>query len=109
MYWNLVDKLGFNDDLYSADTTKGNTLALRIVMDALKLMPCEPDFISGRDFILQAEAKIPGGDHHCEIWAAFGKRGLGPDAGTYTITVENVPKTTYKEHFGIPSGCDGKI
>jgi extracellular elastinolytic metalloproteinase len=82
MYWNLVTKLGFNEDRYSADITKGNTLALKIVVDALKLQVCRPNFINARDSIFQAEQILTGGKHRCEIWKAFAKRGLGEDAKT---------------------------
>ncbi|KAI8057059.1 Fungalysin metallopeptidase-domain-containing protein [Syncephalis plumigaleata] len=87
MYWNLVTKLGFNEDRYSADITKGNTLALKIVVDALKLQVCRPNFINARDSILQAEQMLTGGKHRCEIWKAFAKRGLGEDAKAADIVV----------------------
>ncbi|KAI9592561.1 Fungalysin metallopeptidase-domain-containing protein [Syncephalis fuscata] len=80
LYWNLVTKLGFNEDRYSADITKGNTLALKLIMDALKLQVCRPNFINARDSIIQAEQLLTGGKHRCELWRAFAKRGLGEDA-----------------------------
>ncbi|RKP26407.1 Fungalysin metallopeptidase-domain-containing protein, partial [Syncephalis pseudoplumigaleata] len=77
MYWNLTEKLGYTADFYSADVTKGNTLATKLVVDGMKLQPCNPTFISARDAILQAEEQNTGGKHKCEIWAAFAKRGVG--------------------------------
>jgi extracellular elastinolytic metalloproteinase len=80
VYWSLVNKLGFNTDFYLVDITKGNTLALKLIVDALKLQPCRPTFISARDSILEAEQLLTQGVHRCDIWRAFAKRGLGEDA-----------------------------
>ncbi|KAI9596336.1 Fungalysin metallopeptidase-domain-containing protein [Syncephalis fuscata] len=100
MYWNLVDKLGFSEDKYSVDTTKGNTLAAKLVIDGMKLQPCRPTFISARDAILQAEQQITGGKHKCEIWAAFAKRGVGAKAAT-----DGFMKVT--QDFSLPTECGG--
>ncbi|RKP10694.1 Fungalysin metallopeptidase-domain-containing protein [Thamnocephalis sphaerospora] len=81
MYWELVDNYGFTPDLTSADTTKGNTLALQLVVDGLKLQPCRPTFISARDAILLADRLSTDGLHQCAIWRAFARRGLGVNAG----------------------------
>ncbi|RKP08692.1 Fungalysin metallopeptidase-domain-containing protein [Thamnocephalis sphaerospora] len=97
MYWNLVDKLGFSEDKYSVDLTKGNTLAMKLVMDGLKLQPCRPSFVDARDAIIQAEQQLTGGKHVCEIWKAFAKRGLGVHAKSSTI----------KEDFTLPEECGG--
>jgi extracellular elastinolytic metalloproteinase len=96
-YWNLVDKLGFTEDIYSADITKGNTLALKLVVDALKLQPCKPNFLTARDAILQAEEQVTGGQHKCEIWKAFAKRGVGVDA--------KIDGLLGIDGFGVPEEC----
>jgi len=81
MYHNLVEATGkYNPDWYSTDKTAGNTLALQIVIDGMKLQPCNPTFVSARDAILQAENAATGGKYKCAIWAAFSKRGVGPNA-----------------------------
>ncbi|CEP09408.1 hypothetical protein [Parasitella parasitica] len=101
VYWNLVDRLGFteqwlpptpadpykiamdDDDLDKVRThitSHGNTLAVQLVIDGLKLQPCNPTFISARDAILEAEKQLTGGLYHCDIYRAFAKRGLGPGA-----------------------------
>ncbi|KAJ1969888.1 hypothetical protein IWQ62_000321 [Dispira parvispora] len=80
VYWALVNKLGYTSDLYSASVTHGNTLALQLVVLGLKLQPCRPTFQSARDAILVAEKLISHGRHHCTLWEAFAKRGLGNDA-----------------------------
>ncbi|RKP07151.1 peptidase M36, partial [Thamnocephalis sphaerospora] len=80
MYWNLVDTLGFTEAYTKPDLTKGNTLALQIVINALKLQPCNPTFAQARSAIIEAEENMTGGKYSCQIWAAFAKRGLGPMA-----------------------------
>jgi hypothetical protein len=46
-------------------------------MDALKLQPCNPSMVDGRDAILAADQNANGGANECRIWAAFVKRGIG--------------------------------
>ncbi|KAI9592652.1 Fungalysin metallopeptidase-domain-containing protein [Syncephalis fuscata] len=80
MYWTLVNKLGFQEDKYSADVKKGNTLALKLVITGLTLQPCNPTFVTARNAILEAEKQLTGGRHACDIWKAFAKRGVGANA-----------------------------
>ncbi|KAI8638727.1 Fungalysin metallopeptidase-domain-containing protein [Parasitella parasitica] len=101
VYWNLVDRLGFTpqwfpptpedpykiamddgdlDKVRTHITSHGNTLAVQLVIDGLKLQPCNPTFVSARDAILEAEKQLTGGLYHCDIYRAFAKRGLGPGA-----------------------------
>ncbi|SCV68477.1 BQ2448_598 [Microbotryum intermedium] len=76
-----ADKSGFYNPNYKKKVpAKGNTLALQLVVDGLKLQPCRPTFQNARDAILAADKALTGGDNQCEIWKAFSKRGLGPDA-----------------------------
>lgn len=77
VYWNLVDKHGFNPNPYESWRTGGNNLALQLVTDGLKFQPCEPGFVDARDAILAADKALTDGDNQCEIWAGFAKRGLG--------------------------------
>ncbi|KAJ1915788.1 hypothetical protein H4219_004137 [Mycoemilia scoparia] len=78
--WKLIDKHGFTANLFGHDLRYGNTLALQLVVDSLKLQPCYPTFTDSRDAILLADRILTGGQNQCEIWAAFSKRGLGKDA-----------------------------
>ncbi len=75
MYWNLVDKYGYDDDKYFGKG--GNNIALQLVMDGLKLQPCAPNFITSRDAIIAADIANNNGANLREIWTAFAKRGLG--------------------------------
>jgi hypothetical protein len=78
MYWNLVEEHGFSPDLYAG--SGGNNIGLQLVMDGLKMQPCNPTFLDGRDAILAADQATYGGAHACSIWRAFAKRGMGPNA-----------------------------
>ena len=80
VYWNLVRRHGFNPNLYQGWQTGGNNLALQLVTDGLKLQPCGPGFVDGRDAILAADTALTGGANQCEIWRGFAKRGLGASA-----------------------------
>ena len=78
LFWTLADHQGLDPDLYAG--TGGNNVALRLVMDALKVQPCNPTFLEGRDAILSADLLSYEGRNRCLIWAAFAKRGMGENA-----------------------------
>ncbi len=75
--WNLIDKHGFNPNLYEPWHTGGNNLALQLVIDGLKIQGCNPTFVIARDAILAADQALTGGENQCTIWATFARRGLG--------------------------------
>ena len=75
MTWNLIDVYGFDPDLIAG--TGGNNIALNLVTEALKLQPCSPGFVTGRDAILAADEAIYDGVNAPYIWEAFAKRGVG--------------------------------
>jgi hypothetical protein len=78
MTWNIIAMEGVDPDMYHG--TGGNNIALQLVIDGLKLQPCNPGFVDGRDAILLADRINYGGAHACAIWNAFARRGLGVDA-----------------------------
>lgn len=78
MTWAFIDEYGFDPDIYGGQG--GNNIALQLVMDGLKLQPCSPGFVDGRDAILEADELAYGGANKCLIWNAFANRGLGVDA-----------------------------
>ncbi|GEQ86856.1 hypothetical protein ULMS_23640 [Patiriisocius marinistellae] len=75
MTWELIDTHGFDPDIYNG--TSGNNISLTLVTEGMKLQPCSPGFVDGRDAILAADQAIYGGANRCEIWEAFARRGLG--------------------------------
>lgn len=75
LYWALVDEYGWDPNLIGG--TGGNNMAIQLVMDGMKLQPCDPGFIDGRDAILAADQALYGGANQCLIWEVFARRGLG--------------------------------
>ena len=76
--WALIDEYGYDTDLYNG--TGGNNIAMALVIEGLKLQPCNPGFVDGRDAILQADQMLYGGANECLIWQVFARRGLGASA-----------------------------
>jgi subtilisin-like proprotein convertase family protein len=79
----------------------GFDIAMNIVNEGLKLQPCSPGFVDGRNAILAADQAIYGGANACTIWAAFAKRGLGFSAvqGSTSNTNDGT------EAFDLPTSC----
>jgi hypothetical protein len=101
VYWNLIDKHGFNDNIYDPWYTGGNNLASQLIMDGMKLQTCSPGFVNGRDAILQADSLLTGGQNACAIWKGFAKRGLGFSAvqGSSNSITDGV------QAFDLPAIC----
>ncbi|KAH7879431.1 extracellular elastinolytic metallo proteinase [Lentinula edodes] len=58
----------------------GNTLSVQLVINGMKLQPCQPSFFDARDAIILADEELTGGENFCTLWKAFSLRGLGTDA-----------------------------
>ncbi|KAF9446319.1 extracellular elastinolytic metallo proteinase [Macrolepiota fuliginosa MF-IS2] len=58
----------------------GNTLAVQLVINGMKLQPCRPSFFDSRDAIIEADRVLTDGENVCLLWKAFAERGLGVDA-----------------------------
>ena len=101
VYWNLVDRYGYNRNVYEAWGTGGNNLALQLVMDGMKFQPCRPGLVDGRNGILTADMALTGGANQCEIWRGFAKRGLGALANQGLST----SRTDGVEDFSLPASC----
>ena len=76
-------------------------MAIQLVVDGLKLQPCNPTFLDARDAILTADQANNGGANECLIWSAFAGRGMGFSAddggssGSLAVT----------EAFDLPAQC----
>jgi len=101
MYWNLVDRHGYEDNIYADWWKGGNNLAMQLVMDGMKLQVCSPGFVDGRNAILTADTVLTGGQNQCEIWRGFAKRGLGFSASQGLST----NRTDGVEAFDLPATC----
>ena len=111
VYWNLVDKYGFNTNPYESWKTGGNNLTIQLVIDGMKFAVCEPGFEDARDAIIAADAALTGnpakkipGDNECLIWRTFARRGLGVNAkqGDFEL------KTDAVNGFKVPQHCERK-
>jgi uncharacterized repeat protein (TIGR01451 family) len=72
-------------------------------MDGMKLQPCSPGFVDGRDAILAADMALTSGANQCEIWAGFAKRGLGFSASQGS----SASVTDGTEAYDLPAACGG--
>jgi hypothetical protein len=73
--WALIKKYNYNPDLKAA--TGGNNIALKLVLDGMKLQPCTPGFVDGRNAILKADTLYNRAANASLIWQVFARRGLG--------------------------------
>ncbi|KAF2210661.1 hypothetical protein CERZMDRAFT_99271 [Cercospora zeae-maydis SCOH1-5] len=102
LFWNLVDAHGNTNDLSpSLDSQTGiprdgKYLAMKLVLDALALQPCNPSFLQARNAILDADRALTRGENLCSIWRAFAKRGLGENART--------EGAVFTDDFTVPAG-----
>lgn len=78
MYWRFSDVYGWDPDIYKGKG--GNNKAIRLVFEGLKIQPCSPGFVDGRDAILKADSILYDKADYCLIWSVFAKRGLGYSA-----------------------------
>ena len=81
MNWDLIDKYGFNRNLYAAWNTGGNNRAFQYMVDGLKLQGCNPGLVVARAAIIAgSEVRNNGAADTCTLWATFARRGLGYSA-----------------------------
>jgi len=99
MTWALIDKHGFDPDVYNGNG--GNNIALQLVVEGLKLTSCNPGFVDARDAILSADQALYNSNNTCEIWKAFADRGLGENASQGSSS----NRADGSENFTIPSSC----
>lgn len=97
--WAFIDEYGFDPDLYNGNG--GNNMAMQLILDGMKLQPCNPGFVDGRDAILQADQQLNGGANSCLIWEIFANRGLGLSADQGS----SLSRTDQTEAFDLPAEC----
>ncbi|MBO0356972.1 T9SS-dependent M36 family metallopeptidase [Hymenobacter sp. BT186] len=76
--WALIGRYGYNNDLKAL--TGGNNVALRLVIEGLKLQGCRPGFLDGRNGILKADSALNNAANSALIWQVFARRGMGFNA-----------------------------
>ena len=78
LYWAMVDVYGWDANL--RNTQSGNGKTMQLVIDGMKLQPCNPGFLESRDAILAADISNYNGQNQCLIWDVFARRGMGFNA-----------------------------
>lgn len=86
MTWELIQSKGIATNIYNDAAVKGNAIALKLVLEGMKLQNCSPGFVDGRDGILKADTLLFGGQYSPIIWHAFASRGLGFHASEGSTT-----------------------
>ncbi|MFA6262038.1 MAG: T9SS-dependent M36 family metallopeptidase [Bacteroidia bacterium] len=97
LYWDMVDKYGFNPDLYQTDIG-GNNKMLQLVVDGLKYQPCNPGFVDSRNAIILADSIRNGGANKALLWKGFARRGLGYSANQ----ASSLSATDGSEGYNLP-------
>jgi extracellular elastinolytic metalloproteinase len=75
--WDLIDKHGFNPNLYEDWDTGGNNRAVQYVVDGMKLQGCGPGMLVGSRAVIAAADILSDGEDTCTVWATFARRGYG--------------------------------
>jgi len=97
--WALIGEYGFDANVKTG--TGGNNKAMALVIEGLKLQPCSPGFVDGRDAILAADELLYGGANKCLIWEVFAKRGLGFSASQGSSEFRD----DQTQAFDLPPSC----
>ncbi len=103
MTWALIQEYGFDPDFYHGNG--GNNIAMHLVTEGMKLQPCNPGMIDGRDAILLADEIFYGGANRCLIWSAFARRGFGASASQGS----SFNRFDQVEAFDIPVLCQTPV
>ena len=97
--WNLIDKHGFNPNVYGAWNSGGNNRALQYVIDGLKMQGCGPGLVVARGAVVAATQAL-GGEDTCTAWATFARRGLG-----FSAVQETTNRDDNSEAFDTHPSC----
>jgi extracellular elastinolytic metalloproteinase len=65
--WDLIDKHGFNPDVYGAWNTGGNNRAIQYMIDGLKMQGCEPGFVVASRAVIAAADTLSAGEDTCTV------------------------------------------
>lgn len=110
MTWFIIQQENkITGNLYDTSGTGGNIIAMKLVMEGMKLQTCRPGFLDARDAILAADSILFGFKHKCSIWNAFARRGMGLSAvqGLSTSATDQVaaydrPSAMFLVHNSTP-------
>ena len=102
--WDLIDKYGFNPNLYGAWNTGGNIRALQYVTDGLKLQGCGPGLVVARGAIIAAAERAErrrGHVHRC------GRRSPAAGSASAPCRGRRAATTTRRRSTRIPDCLRG--
>lgn len=104
--WDMTWEIIMQDNQLVNDVTDnsvyiGNTAALKLVLEGLRLQKCSPSFVDGRDAILKADELLFNKKYKCSIWKAFARRGVGASASTGTSSADRVVTANYAMPTGV--------
>ncbi len=77
MTWEIIQLQAINPDIFNFAGGGGNVIALKLVTEGMRLQPCSPGFIDGRNAILKADTLFYGAQYSCAIIKAFARRAMG--------------------------------
>ncbi len=81
MTWSIIQQRNrIEPNLFNGAANGGNNIALQLVLQGMKLQPCQPGFLDARNAILAADSLLYQGQYQGAIWAAFARRGMGYSA-----------------------------
>jgi len=114
MTWYIIQQAGIHPNLFNPAGTGGNSIALKLVIEGLRLQPCNPGFIDARNAIMKADTIFYGAQYSCAILEAFARRGMGVGAsqgsanirGDETLSFDN-GKPAITTHPQSVSLCTG--
>src|SRR5690606_23624161 len=109
MTWDLIDKHGFNPDVYAPWYTGGNNRAIQYVIDGLKFQGCAPGLLDARDAIIAAADLLSGGEDTGTIGASSARRGLGFTAEEGCSASRDDNTEAFDTHPDCREGCVGGI
>jgi hypothetical protein len=102
MSWLLMGAYGYDSDPLQAAV--GNNIAIKLVIEGMKLQPCSPGYLDARDAILAADDLLYDNAHRDLIWQAFARRGMGcsADQGSANSSTDqteafDAPATYYRD------------
>ncbi|MBL0145605.1 MAG: M36 family metallopeptidase [Chitinophagaceae bacterium] len=110
--WAIIQQAGtisptiYYNSAGGGNGNTGNIAAMRIAMQAMKLVPCGAGFLDHRDGWLRADTLLYGGQYSCAIWRAFAKRGMGFFAlqGSNNSAGDQTPDETPKSQVNMTTG-----
>ena len=82
--WAYIEKYGLDSNVLTG--TGGNNKVMQLVLDAFKLVQCNPSFLNYRDAIIAADQATTNGQDYCMIWKVFARRGMGTNASSGTAS-----------------------